>query len=424
VESHATIEYLRERITFAIEILKRIREDIRAISQNRTSDTTLVIMGNDENMKRLFEIVQNFSPSMRCLAFYSEIKAKDLEIFYQDLMKPGKKMVLTTTEALFSLRYEKQFDLVLDHFRQPKIQSTESGSINVENVYISKMVANQHLIYGKKVIRYVNESSWNEGKIPDSYPIMIYQLPTYRLVLYSFILRSDLTLLDPAFQDPHAKSEIISAIELCRRWQLITEKTYTKSGEFVYRTPYNLRNSVLLYYWGFREYPLFPCVSIICLIETFDFRFFGSHSTELENFRQHSDVETLSYIWTEMLNDIGGVEGGYHLIREWCEFYGIEHNRMQIVSDKIRLAKTIFPEMTIRPFTWKNAVDRFRELAMQIYQDQIFFPVREGVYRDNSNNEYKLNINSLNALGNENIIVLTISKRQDRLFIDCALNLA
>lgn len=169
-------------------------------------------------------------------------------------------------------------------------------------------------------------------------------------------------------------------------------------ANFVVNLPFNPRNGKILFRWCSKKLPVFPCFVILTIIENPP-RYILRNKIlpQLEQLFRRSNLETFLNIVVTCLDDVGGPDAGYLLIREWCCYYSLNADQVWNIIQNLISFNHYFPDHPIATFNTKIAINLFRDIAVEEYKDFLIEQDGES-YRDKHGNKYNLEVHQLHIM--------------------------
>ena len=244
----------------------------------------------------------------------------------------------------------------------------------------------------------------------------------YRVPLHGIMLELIENGIDP-FQvlDMFDSDNLNKLYSLLLRLRLInTNGKITEGGKFVMIIPYGLRQGVILYNWLQHEYPPYPAIAILSMIDALGKSYYvyplrdedtshAEHNIELlehtkqyfEPFSGQSDVHTYGHIWTTMMDEVGGDEALSSDVKDWCHDNYIRYENIsevislnQVVINILNQNRSI--DIEAGPFDSNNLIDMMGPILTDVYHDKRLIldtsdnNVVRVRYLDPENNYYKI----------------------------------
>jgi HrpA-like RNA helicase len=234
--------------------------------------------------------------------------------------------------------------------------------------------------------------------------------------------------------DPYKVLDIFDKEVLDRMYKLIlrlrlvnTAGRITEAGKFSLRIPYGIRQTSALYQWLEKEYPPYPAIAILSMIDAYNQSYYiyplrnidTSHveyNLELlehrkmyfESFTGRSDVHTYANIWDIMMYEIGGPDAPSSYIYDWCISNYI---RYENIAEAVLLNRNIIDTLNkersnkieIGPFNTDNLLNLLKPILIGVYVDRkLTHDTKNEVtvrYLNEKGEYYKIdNMNGINSI--------------------------
>jgi hypothetical protein len=166
------------------------------------------------------------------------------------------------------------------------------------------------------------------------------------------------------------------------------------STQFIVDCPFNFRLGKILEQWKDKHLPLFPCFLILTLIESKPHNISPGTTPAIQTMMEKSNLETLVRILVKCLDDLGGLDFSYSLLREWCLFFSINTEQIWIIMENLREFCSLYPEEPVGSFNYRKGVKMFKELAQEELRDLIITRRGDG-YETKDGRRYVLDTNML-----------------------------
>ncbi len=322
---------------------------------------------------------------------HSDLTKGEIDRIYQET--PDRKIIVADKLAETTFTLDKLtiiIDLMADH--RPELSLT--GGQRYPKRYITKTRANLRSDRGGRYgpvlsYRMITQDLY-ERLLKDIEPEI------YRVPLHWIMLELTSNGIDP-FQilDIFDKSILEHMYNLMLRLRLInTNGKVTNIGHFTTTVPYGIRQAAALYYWLDKEYPPYPAIAMLSMIDSFGKSYYiypmrdndtthAEYNLELlehrkvyfEPFAGPSDVHTYGNIWTSMSDEVGGPDVPSSDVRKWCKDNFIRYeNILETISLNRRVINTLnenrSENIEIGPFDSDNLLDLLGPILVDIYHDR------------------------------------------------------
>jgi hypothetical protein len=168
----------------------------------------------------------------------------------------------------------------------------------------------------------------------------------------------------------------------------------TSTGNFILKLPYGIRQSVTLYRWKNQDYPLYPAIVILSMIDSYGKSYYvypnrtndttnAEYNLELLEhkkqyflpFARKSDVHTYANIWSVIMDEVGGPEVPSSDIKMWCNDNFIRFENISSVislSNRVMdiLNKDLSVPIRVGPFNADNLMDLVGPILVDVYSDK------------------------------------------------------
>jgi HrpA-like RNA helicase len=310
---------------------------------------------------------------------------------------PDRKVVVTdvmgeTTHLLDDM------SVIIDLMKDKVKSLSLTGGVRYPIKYISPAKANLRTTrLGKSrpglCYRIVTEKFYNLIGLDNNNILEIFRTPLYQTML---------GLYENGINPYNILEGIFTKDELDRNHSLMVKLGVigingnpTVISKFISKLPLGMRNSVSLYKWIEKEYPLYPAIVLLSMIDCFsELPYFvypdrenGVSDSEynlelLEHRKRHfnpfegiSDIHTYSNIWNTMMDDFGGPDAPTTDIKVWCEDNSI---RYEIILEVISIINIIINELErlhdieVGPFETDTTMELLTPILSNTYNDKEF----------------------------------------------------
>lgn len=335
------------------------------------------------------------------LPVHQDLTKEEIDKIYSKTTK--RKIIVSdnSAETSFTIDY---LGAIIDLMIEYRKELSLTGGQRYPKKYISQERANLRSKRGGKYLpticyRMITSSSFN--LLPTNNKREIYCVPLHWLILdltqnqiniFKVLDMFDISLLEKMYK-------------LIIRLRLIDiTGRITKAGEFSLTIPYGIRQAAALYQWLEKEYPPYPAIVLLSLIDAYKQSYYvyplldkgvthAEYNLELlehrktyfEPFVSKSDLHTYGTMWTIMMEEVGGPEVPSTDIHDWCKNNYISYTNiseaMFLNKSVLDIIKTVSSgQIEIGPFNSDNLLDLLGPILKDIYVDrQLNF--------DSSNNE-------------------------------------
>ncbi len=283
--------------------------------------------------------------------------------------------------------------VIIDMMFDQQIELSLTGGLRTSIKHVTKRQSNIRCKRGGRnrsllCYRMVTKNLYD--KLLKNIEAEIYRIPLHNIMLellkntinpYDILTTFDKNLLDHNYN------------MMLRLGVINTANRVTIKGEFSKMVPLGLRNSAVLYKWINSNYPIYPAIVLLSMIDSFSkspyfvypLRTKETTHTEynielLEHvkryfnpFRGISDVHTYSNIWNTMMNEIGGPDVPSSDIKIWCINNSIRYENIQevltIVENIVDKLKKLH-DINIGPFGTENTLDLLGPILANVYIDK------------------------------------------------------
>lgn len=362
---------------------KTIYEDIAATIKNLhnidkgyqtiDTDTWLVFCpgrGEVDSILRLMENVED----MEVVPVYSDMTAQQRALIYKNTGHK-RKLVIATNIAESSVTIPNVsgvFDCCLE-----KINTTSlSGAQKLELAYISKSSAEQRKGRTGRTCpgfcyRFCTEGFFTQLKAEREKEI-------HRVPIYNVILKFIDLSLDPVELFPEiAESRMREAIILLKDLGMISYKKTmitTDMGRFASHFYLSIRNIAILYNI-LEVLPVFPCLCVLVLIDTYNPGLFYLGETEdmtrFARYESETDIGVMLNVIVDYLSTTNG-EISRHRIVRFSRERSLNNKRfseiMMGISRNMSTLENLGKKVEIGLFSVANLLDKIRPYIVQHYE--------------------------------------------------------
>lgn len=369
-----------------------------------------------------------FTPSITTVGLFIEqlerLKMKNVNIYpaHEGLSKgevdriyqpdDGRKIIVADKAAETTFGVDT-VTIVVDMMNDYKNFSSKTGGRRYDKKFISKAQANQRCSRGGKICyRMVTQTTFN--KLPEFEKSEIERVPLYFVMM---------ELIDNGLQpydilSGFDKNNLDYSYGLMIRLGIIDALgRISEIGKFIQMFPYGIRQGVALYHWVKKEYPIYPAVVLLSMIDIFNRSYFvypvkteeqsqALYNMETINHRAEyftpfsgpSDIHTYGHIWNTMIDEVGS-DSVLTDISQWCEDNYIYLPNMLEVITLNRMVLAQIETMVSDPiekgvFDTDSLVDLLGPILIEVYQDrQLVLDPTNGSrarYQDSNGSYYKI----------------------------------
>jgi hypothetical protein len=189
--------------------------------------------------------------------------------------------------------------------------------------------------------------------------------------------------------------------------EVVRERIATSPmGNFAVKFSLSVQNSALLYRWINMSLPIFPCLSLLCLIDSFSTSYyyyprdikekdkkdyFLSHFSQFEHI---SDLGVLLKVWIDFISLNTTYNVKYAKIVEYSNSRGLNNRKfsefISLLKHCINTLKDMKVEIVVGIFNVNTLLNKLQPLLQDIYGDKIFTRVRGNLYQDEKGELYNL----------------------------------
>jgi HrpA-like RNA helicase len=410
----STNDIVKDTVNLVYELSSSIEGDMLIFTSGTLQIENLVSKLLELNMKHV-----------EILPAHQDLIKEDIDRIYT---RTGKKKKIIVADSLAETTFTlDKLEIIIDLMMCYRKELSLTGGQRYHKRYISQSQADLRSSRGGKytsTISYRMMSQELFNRLLNTIEPEIYRTPLHWIMLELIQNRID----------PYKVLDIFDKGVLDRMYKLIldlglvnTAGRISPAGKFTLKIPYGVRQATTLYQWIEKEYPPYPAIVILSLIDAYNRSYYiypfrtndTSHAeynlellehrkTYFEPFVGKSDVHTYCNIWTVMMDEIGGSEVPSSDIHDWCENNYIRYENM---SEAISLNRTIVDilnkdlssKIEIGPFDTDNLLDLLTPILAYIYKDRkLTYDNRTEIivrYIDSKGEYYKIDsINGINTV--------------------------
>lgn len=366
------------------------------------------------------EIIANKNPSDDSIIItplYSDLNEEDQNLVNSAVPSGKRRIIISTNIAEASITID-DLSGVFDTMTEKVSEESSTGGQRLVVKSISKSSAKQRMgRTGRTISGFCYKMCTQEffDKLRDSKPREIQLIPIHNVVLELFDIKvhprnvfSKVILTDARLQ---------SSISLLQRLELIrSDFTVTESGKFVPKFVYSVRAGVALWHWKQANYPLFPGILAISLIDSYGPPYFhypykkvGQNNHEYRNLLQETynehfkryDANTYIEILLNMFQAMLGIYKTYDIPRservKYCNENHLNHKKISEASKNIKTTVNILLgsgiNIEVGLSNPSNVVKALNPILIISYPDKIVTPSKQpGVYLTENNVPYIIDI--------------------------------
>lgn len=325
--------------------------------------------------------------------------------------KDDKNKIIICNNINENIITNNNIQIVIDTLVTKSYKITMSGGKRIVYQYISKLRSDQNITFlGRKM-----SGTYYRMCKKEFYEnlVSIYLTEILKYPIYNEIMELINVGLDPK-QILKDFINIDKDIELLKRLEMIENNKITKIGELSLILPFGIRINAILGHCIEKNIPLFPCISILTMIDSYGPTYFWypyknpkienidynvmineHYETFFKQFIGYSQLHTLSNIWIKLMEDNNGMDGTLDEIVEWARIHSINIDKIievrEMVEYIILLLNHLGYKIEIGPFTTNGIIDVLRPIINYVYSDNIYQLQNNNIIR---NIYYDSNLNS------------------------------
>ena len=335
---------------------------------------------------------------------FGAMPGEELSKIYEPLPAGQRKIVIGTNVVESAVTIEN-LGVVVDTLIEKQAGTSITGGFRLEPSMVSKDSAKQRAGRTGRtrpglVIRMITERSFEllqDHRLPE-----VQRIPIHNVVM---------ELLDAGL-DPEeilnvgdGGEKVKKSIELLLSLGMIVRELsgikVTRMGNFAPKVPLGVRNAAVLWKWLQVGLPAFPGIVATSLIDCFGPNyFFYPRREQKETPREYSmrmsvhkdmhfgpyrgdgDVETYLNMWSELMTSVGGMNGSYRDVKNWCMENSINNKKIRelllIVGQCCNTVVSDGYECKQGRFTTEGVVEKLYPILAVAYKDLILEENNEG----------------------------------------------
>lgn len=332
-----------------------------------------------------------------------------------ELQPPLRKIYITTSQWIELIPID-DLSVVIDTLIEPQLIQSPTGGTRWILGYESLILAEQR---SGRLGATQPGLGYRLGRVNQlavsTVPIQIQPQEIIELVTAGF---DPLSVLTPTSQSNEISALINQMVDLGLFERNDSKLAVTEAGKFVSAFPLSLRYATVLWRWYRYDYPFFPGLAIVAMLDTVasgttfvalpekrpdEDRTASIVDLELaeqqfyQNFGGYSDVATLLNLLAALFDGIGGPDGTSSDIFTWCQKYRVNFSKIQEVLALIHQGRKVCTDLNITcstgPFNAENVLTQLRPILAEVYTDwlmQLEVVASLPRYRDRQGQEYRL----------------------------------
>mgnify|MGYP003385765473 CR=1 FL=1 len=427
-----TIEYMKDEYPHLKKInSNELYEDLvnRDFLKSKEGDTWLVFCSGSNEVDKTCNLLKNKKdPHLVILPAYAEMNSEERDKIFSKTPKNMRKIVVSTNVAETSVTIDN-LSGVFDTLAEKITKTSDSGGIKLELVPISKSSANQRKGRTGRTrsgfcFRMCSENYYNNLK--EQRDSEIDRIPLYNLIIKILNLGLNPITLFPNIQE----SKVNDSLILLNRLKMLKNNKVTELGNFASDLTLSIKNTAILYKWISKDYDIFPCLSAICLINSYSNGYFyypkknpdetkNEYKDLMEDFydlyfkdyEHESDIGVLLNLWFDFLDLNRDYENvNYGKILKFSNERKLNNKNFSNFITSIKQTTNILKnkyEFNVNLFSFDidEFLEKFQPILREVYSDSIL-EKKGNKYIDEDNNTYYMSESKRNSTDNE-IALLT-----------------
>ena len=356
----------------------------------------------------------------------------------------GIRKIIVTTSAAMALITTRNISVVIDTMAEKREIKSSGGGTKLVSETVAKNIAKQRKSMAGRTMngachRMITKSAYN--KLQQTRPAEISVMSLHNQVM---------DLLGAGINPPSVLSissdKYTGVLGKLKRLNLIDKREkVTEAGVFVSSLPLGLETGTMIWKWlsDKPDISVLPCVVIAVMIDRRSGSYFssfninntrlsGDRQRRLESkivkdkhskFRGYSDIHTYFKLWKGLTDSLGGLDGSYYEIRDWCTENAISYDQIKdvyyTVQKIMRNLSRGHSERSVaigRIASTRKAVNHLEGILKSVYNNAEMTKIGLGKYRDRWKGVYSLdNVQTRNLLRVESPdVIYTILTRKIR----------
>jgi len=393
--------------------------------------TWLAFCPGAQEVEDLKKYILKFNPKdMEIVPFYSEINDDSSVIFTKP--KAGiRRIIISTNIAETSITIE-DLSGIFDSMFEKYSSVSQSGAYCLVTDNITKASAQQRKGRTGRTCpgfcyRMCTEEFYN--KLGEQRVKEIQRIPLHNVVI---------KLLDAGlepenmFQKQLPQSRLFDAVSLLKYLGMVNHNSPTEKGRFASIMPLSVRCSSILWEWkNTTEFPLFPCICAISLIDLYGPAYYyyprfnseskAENDKEREKYYQEHfkifegtcELESLLNMWNDMWKEIttGGKNSVISSISTWSSDNSINRKRiLDCYRNVIQIRKSLNSmKIPVKPgaFTPQSCLYVLTPILEEAFRTEIYHKAGKGFAKTNSRDLYRADTRIFNVGREVNFTTIT-----------------
>ena len=355
----------------------------------------LVFCPGSNEVKYVCDLLEKENdPYLEILPYYSELDNIKKNRINNPINNNHRRIIVSTNILETSVTIDN-LSGVFDTLTERLNYTSDFGGINLELKAISKFSAIERAGRTGRtcpgfVHRMCTEEYYNSldiNRVPE-----IERIPIYHTIIKLMSLK-----LNPIELLPKLDRKEFEKLKL---YDIITDDDITDLGQFILKFPvFSIKNSILLYRWREIEYPIFPCLLTICLIESYGKGYFNDQKIEFIRFSENdqgNDITALLNFWFEFSSNNNFETIKHRQIIDYCIGNGLNEknfvNLIMSLRKNISIYEKTFKEkIEITPFD----VNELTDIIVPVVKDiaitgNNILTKSKNIYKDRNGNKYQI----------------------------------
>lgn len=252
-------------------------------------------------------------------------------------------------------------------------------------------------------------------KLPDVLESELDRLPFHWPMIRTLVTGYDVSELFAGLSD----IKLEEATRLLKDLGIISlDGRLTDRGKFVAMFTLGIVPSVILEMWFRAKNPLFPCIVVVSLLDSYEEGYFkyppatdsraldAHYAKYFRRYEGYSDVETMINMWHAIMDVGGGIDkvlSEMPKMKTWCANNSIRFGRIKEALHTMSvttnvLTKELRADVPKGKFTLEGFLAKFRPIVIEVYTvlDRIVKFESQGVYKSVTGMRYMLDYLSVN----------------------------
>lgn len=366
--------------------------DSRYLEPDQTmGDTWLAFCAGSYEVEKTCEYLDSYKDNRLIIVpIYAELTQEDKNKIFEPTPQCIRKIIVATNLAETAITINN-LSGVFDSLCEKLTETSESGGTKLDLVFISKASAKQRAGRTGRTCpgfcyRMCNEDFYNT--LPEQRRSELHRIPLHNLIIKLYDLKIEPIKMFPILN----KNKINISLKLLKNLKMVNQTKVLENGSFATKLPFSPRNSNLLFDWISLGYNIFPCLSLVALLDCYSTGYFyipklsGNFTVDQLNdyntiwfsqYNHQEDMGILLNLWFKFLKKHRDYEKiKYREILEYSNDNKLNNKTFALFITTMKQATTILKNgfgfnVTTSPFDINEVIREIKPLLINSYSDLI-----------------------------------------------------